>query len=131
MNEITQTEKFNHTTKVDVFFDIGAEDLKTQLLKESNKCLEASVFLAETIGFHFELDIFYETSKEYSKLFLINKMIEFLKRKQRLLSLINSHQLYNNYLLYVEDHDEWEKQNTWNPRKFSSFNNKKCHLRLV
>lgn len=126
MSIISLNEEFSFKTHPQVFFNMDSEKLKFQLLSESAKCIGARVFLYITTGEAVNRDIFYETSKEYPKLFLVSKMIEFLKRKNRLLNLINTNKLYESYLCYDNNClDEWKKQYPGTKKK--SF----CQLRIV
>lgn len=109
MSLITDNEHYTLKTIKRVFTYMKDSDLKLHLLRESNKCMNANYFIRYITGIYIEFETFYETSKEYDKLFLVNKMAECLKLKDRLFKIIKSYKLYGSYEMYTNHFDEWKK----------------------
>jgi hypothetical protein len=125
---ISLNDKYNTQTNSQVFFEMSDNDLKILLIDNMQKCYFAKQFLECELNFKIKVDDVFDILEKHSKIYFVTKMIKYLKQKNIMLEMIINNMLYDKYLLFTNNNDEYFKQrlNSFLPNPV-----RVCHLRIV
>jgi hypothetical protein len=129
MDKIKLNVKFNYRTPRRVFLNMYDFKLKVILTSEFLICNEARFFIKCTTRLDVSMEEFDLNAIDGSDVFVLTDLIrKYLQLKEKMLKLIKSYSLYDSYILFQKNYNEWEERYRSRELKPSNLNG---HLIII